>query len=179
MIRLFAAIAVPDAAAQALAALAQGLPGARWSPPENLHITLRFVGEVSEDVADDLDAGLGAVPGSPFDVSLAGVGSFGDGRRIEAIWVGVEASEALSQLQRRCESAARRAGLKADTRTWKPHVTLAYPRGSEGFRVGDWSRRHNLFRAPPFRVDRFGLYSSWRTRGGSAYRLERSYSLGG
>jgi 2'-5' RNA ligase len=177
MIRLFAAIAIPDEVARVLAPLAEGVPGARWSAPENLHITLRFAGEVSETVAEDLDAALGAVSVPPFQTSLAGVGSFGDKDGVRAIWAGVEASEPLSLLRRRCESAARRAGLKADTRAWTPHVTLAYLSGADVMSVAAWSRRHNPLKVPPFRVNRFGLYSSWRTRSGSLYRLERAYPL--
>ena len=177
MIRLFTAIAVPEDAAEALAPLAQGVPGARWSPPENLHITLRFVGDVAENTAEDLDAALGSAVMPPFEVSLAGVGSFGDEGGVNAIWAGVETGEPLGRLRRRCETAARRAGLKADTRVWKPHVTLAYLRGAEVARVAAWTQSHNLLRVAPFEVTRFGLYSSWRTHGGSAYRLERSYPL--
>jgi 2'-5' RNA ligase len=177
MIRLFAAIAIPEEVAQVLAPLAQGVPGARWSAPEQLHITLRFAGEVSEAVADDLDAALSGVTVPPFETALAGVGSFGDEGGVHAIWAGVEACEPLELLHRRCESAARRGGLKADTRVWKPHVTLAYLRGADVARVAAWSQRHNLLRAPAFRVGQFSLYSSWRTRRGSVYRLERAYPL--
>ncbi len=177
MIRLFVAITVPHEAALALEPLANGVPGARWSPKENLHITLRFVGEIAEAAAEDLDSALSAMTTPPFEVALAGVGCFGDDAGVTALWAGVEASETLTILRGRCESAARRAGLKPDTRTWKPHVTLAYLSGAQPARVAAWTRTHNLLRIPPFAVERFGLYSSWRTRAGSVYRLERSYSL--
>ncbi len=179
MIRLFAAIAVPYEAAVSLAAVAGGVPGARWSPAENLHITLRFVGEISETLAEDLDSALGTVSTPPFEVTLAGVGSFGDHAGVTAVWAGVEASELLTRLRGRCESAARRAGLPPDARAWKPHVTLAYLSGAEPARVAAWTRAHSLLRLPPFRVDRFGLYSSRLGRGGSVYTLERSYGLRG
>jgi 2'-5' RNA ligase len=180
MIRLFTAIAVPADTAAALAPLAAGVPGARWSPPDNLHITLRFAGEISETLADDLDLALGGVTAPPFEVRVAGVGSFADQRGVNALWAGVEPNEILSRLRGRCESAARRAGLAPDTRLWKPHVTLAYLSGGEAGRVAAWTRTHALMRAPPFTVDGFGLYSSRRGRsGGSVYRLERSYRLRG
>lgn len=177
MIRLFAAIAVPDAAAEALAPLAAGVPGARWSPRENLHITLRFAGDIAETLAEDLDSALGAVRTPAFAVSLVGVGSFGDGLDIHALWAGVEGGEPLVRLQRRCERAARQAGLRPETRTWKPHVTLAYLSGAGPGRAAAWTAAHSLLRVPPFQADRFGLYSSWATRTGSVYRLERSYPL--
>lgn len=177
MIRLFVGLAVPQAAAEVLAPLAGGVPGARWSPSENLHITLRFAGEVIESIAEDLDSALSAVSVPAFEVALAGVGAFGDRLAPHALWAGVEASEILTRLRGRCETAARRAGLKPDTRAWKPHVTLAYLGDTEPSRVAAWTSAHNLLRVPPFPADAFGLYSSWRTRSGPVYRLERLYPL--
>ena len=177
MIRLFAAVAVPEAAAEVLAPLAEGVPGARWSPPENLHVTLRFAGEVTETIAEDLDSALSAVSVPAFDVTLAGVGAFGDHLAPHVLWAGAEASELLTRLHGRCETAARRAGLKPDTRAWKPHVTLAYLSDTEPARAAAWTSAHNLLRVPPFRAEAFGLYSSWRTRNGPVYRLERRYPL--
>lgn len=177
MIRLFAAIAAPEAAAEALAPLAHGLPGARWVPRDNLHLTLRFAGEISETVAEDLDSALSAVTAPAFDLTLAGVGVFSEAYEPRAVWAGVEAGEPLSILRGRCERAARQAGLAPDNRAWRPHVTLAYLRGAEPARVGAWTQAHSLFRAPAFEVAAFGLYSSRRTRDGAAYRLERLYRL--
>jgi RNA 2',3'-cyclic 3'-phosphodiesterase len=178
MIRLFAAAAVPGDIGEALARRQHGLPGARWRPPESLHITLRFAGDVAENLADDLDAELGVIGGRRFEIALSGVGSFGDGPDIHAVWAGLEESAPLKHLAARCETAARRAGLKADTRAWRPHVTLAYLRRPEPARVAAWIQAHNLLKSPPFAVTAFGLYSTWRIDAGSAYRLERAYRLG-
>lgn len=178
MIRLFAAIAIPGDIAEGLIRRQQGLPGARWRTPEQMHITLRFVGEVTQDVAADLDAELSRVAAEPFDLALAGAGSFGEGHEVRAVWAGVEDSEPLRRLAARCETAARRAGVKAEGRNFKPHVTLAYlRRAADPGRVGAWVQGHNLLRSPPFRVDRFGLYSSWTSPEGSRYELEREYRL--
>lgn len=177
MLRLFAALAVPEDIGEALARRQEGLPGARWRPLEALHITLRFFGEVREDVADDLDATLGGVVGRPMALELEGVGAFGEGEDIHAVWAGVAENAELRQLAGRCESAARRAGLKAETRTYRPHVTLAYLRRPDPAPVATWIQEHNLLKSPPFTADRFGLYSSWQTSEGSRYRLEREYSL--
>ena len=177
MIRLFAAIPAPEAAAEALAPLAQGLPGARWTPRANLHLTLRFAGDIPETVAEDLDSALSAVTAPAFSMTLAGVGIFSEGPEPRAVWAGVEAGEPLSILHGRCERAARQAGLAPDNRAWKPHVTLGYLRGADPARVAAWTQTHSLFRLPPFDVAAFGLYSSRRTREGAAYRLERLYRL--
>jgi len=178
MIRLFAAIAIPEEIVEALVRRQQGLPGARWRPTEALHVTLRFFGEVAERTADDLDAELSVAAGEALTLQLQGVGSFQDGGEVHAVWAGVAESEPLKRLAARCETAARRAGLPADRRAWKPHVTLAYLRRADPGRVAAWIQGHNLLKSPPFRVENFGLYSSHLGDEGAPYRLERSYPLG-
>lgn len=177
MIRLFAALSLPDEAAEALAPFQRGLEGAEWRPREALHVTLRFAGDLREDVADDLDSALAGVGGAPLTLGLAGAGAFGEGRDIHAVWARVTPSEPLSRLARACEIAARRAGLAPDARAYTPHVTLAYLRRPAPRAVADWLAFAEALRVPEFRVDRFGLYSSWRGPDGSRYRLERSYPL--
>ena len=178
MIRLFAAIALPDEIGEGLLRRQHGLPGAKWRPRSAFHITLRFVGEVPENVAEDLDAELAAISVEPLTLSLEAVGAFGEGQAIHAIWAGVADSPSLRRLAARCESAARRAGLAPDRRTWKPHVTLAYLNRPDPGRVAAWIQGHNLLKSPPFRVTSFGLYSSWMGGEASVYRLEAEYPLG-
>jgi len=177
MIRLFAALAIPDDIAESLARRQQGLPGARWRPLDTLHVTLRFFGEVPENQAADLDLELDRINGEPFDYTLAGAGSFGEGDDVRAVWAGVEDNATLNRLAARCETAARRAGLQGESRPYKPHVTLAYLRHAEPTRVAAWIQGHNLLRSPPIRAHAFGLYSSVPTRDGSHYELEREYAL--
>jgi len=178
MIRLFAAIAVPETLIEDLLPLQAGLEGARWRPVEAFHITLRFFGDITEDVADEVDEALTGVGGRSFEVALNGVGAFGEGHRLNAVWAGLEESEPLRRLAARCETAARRAGLKPDTRNYAPHLTLAYLKGADPLDVGAWIARHNLLRTAPFRVEAFGLYSSWSGKAGQSYRLEQTYTLG-
>ena len=177
MIRLFAAIAIPEEIGTTLLPRQDRLPGARWRPLEALHITLRFIGDVPENLAGDLDAELTTVGGGPLELTLAGVGAFGEGADIHAVWAGAEENEGLKRLARACEIAARRAGLKAETRAYKPHVTLAYLRRPDPAEVAAWIQANNLLRTEPFRVTSFGLYSSWQSDQGSWYRLEREYPL--
>jgi len=178
MIRLFAAVAIPPDVAKGLVRRQQGLPGARWRPPETLHVTLRFFGALAEDVAADLDAELAGVRVPPFELALSGVGSFGEGDELRAVWAGVEVSEPLRRLASRCEGAARRAGLKPEGRAWRPHVTLAYLKRTDPGRAAAWIQGHNLLKSPPFGVSAFSLYSSWPSPEGSRYDLEREYPLG-
>jgi 2'-5' RNA ligase len=177
VIRLFAAVEIPEEIGRVLERRQQGLPGARWRPLDALHVTLRFFGETPEPQAADLDAELARVNGAPFEIELSGVGAFGEGQDVRAVWAGVAESEALHRLAARCEAAARRAGLKPETRAFKPHVTLAYVKRAEPTRVAAWIQRHNLLKSPPIRVTWFGLYSSWPSAEGSRYDLEREYPL--
>ncbi len=175
MIRLFAALAIPDDIAEPLSDRLHDLEGARWRPIEALHITLRFFGEMTRPAADDLDAELSMITSPPFALNLQEVGSFGEGHRLDTLWAGVSDSEPLRQLAARCETAARRAGLTAETRTYKPHVTLAYLKRPAPAEVAAWIQANNLLKSPAFGVDRFGLYSSHLTGEGSRYRLEKEY----
>jgi 2'-5' RNA ligase len=177
MIRLFAALPVPPEIAEGLARRQEGVPGARWSPAENLHITLRFFGELTETTAADLDEALGGIGGSPFEIELAGVGAFGEALDVRNLWAGVAPNAALTQLSKRCETAARRCGLKPETRVFRPHVTLAYLKRAPAHRVAAWIADHNLLSSPSWRARAFGLYSSWRSEDGSRYELERTYPL--
>lgn len=179
MLRLFAALSLPDDAAETLKRRQTGLPGARWRTAEQLHLTLAFFGEMREPQADDLAAELlRAATGGPFEITLSGVGAFGEGWRTETIWTGVAPSERLAVLAGRCRAAGERAGLSLPRREYRPHVTLAYLKPqTDPDRVGAWITGHNLLHSPPIRVDRFGLYSSVLTDGGSAYELEREYLL--
>lgn len=177
MIRLFAALSIPPQVGLALTPRQTGILGARWRPLEALHVTLRFYGEVREDVARDLDAELASLRAAPFAIELAGAGAFGEGPDLHAVWAGVAASEPLVRLARTCEIAARRAGLKPDHRHYRPHVTLAYLRHPDPAEVAAWVQANNLLHSPPIAIDRFGLYSSHQTKAGSAYRLEAEYPL--
>lgn len=177
MIRLFTAIAVPPEIGEGLLSRQHGIEGARWRPLEAFHITLRFIGDVQEPVAADLDEALAEIGAPAFELELARAGSFGEGADIHAVWAGVEDSAPLRRLQKAHESAARAVGLKPETRVYTPHVTLAYLKRPAVPEVGAWIQTHNLLHSPAFQVDRFGLYSSWQTKEGSAYRLEREYPL--
>ncbi len=180
-LRLFAALAVPDEIADRLTPLMRGVPGAKWRPRENLHVTLRFFGEVPETLADDIDSELSIIAerAAPFEVALRSAGSFG-GAEPHALFVGAEPSPPLTELAGECERAARRVGLVAEKRKFAPHVTMAYLSGAPLDRVQAFESRLGLFGTPPFRVESFGLYSSWtRKSAPNLYRLEAEYALRG
>lgn len=159
MLRLFVALTLPAAVRDRLCGLMGGVPGARWVPNENLHLTLRFIGDVDEGAAADLDAELSRTPFAPFKLTLEGMGVFGASRRPRALWAGVAPSPELDILQGRVEAAAQRAGQPAETRKFTPHVTLARLKGGDD-RLGRFLESNGLFRAGPFDVTGFSLMRS-------------------
>lgn len=179
MMRLFVGIGLPESVSDRLASLCAGLPGARWVDAEGMHVTLRFIGEVDEGQAEDVNEALAKIEAPAFDIALAGVGTFGTGRKTRALWVGVEAPPALARLQAKVETAVvRGAGLPPEGRKFTPHVTLARFNGRvDDARLQMFAAAHNLFRAGPLKVAAFTLFLSELGRGGSVYTPLADYPL--
>ena len=172
------ALALPDDVAASLALLQAGVPGARWQTRDQLHVTLRFIGEVDGRDGAAIDDALNMIAAPPFEIELKGVGEFG-ARRPHALWAGVRTNEALLHLQRKIETALQRAGQEPEGRKYTPHVTLARLKGTPYGSVADFLTDHALYASTPFPVAGFILYSSHLGAGGSVYRAERAYRLRG
>lgn len=179
MIRLFVGLALPADLCAVLAERQNGVPGARWVEPRNLHVTLRFIGEVDEAAAADIDARLAEVRAPAPPVVLTGLGRFGDDRRARILYVGVDPGPALIHLRDKVESACVRAGVAPERRRFKPHVTLARFSGTPGGRLDDVVAANTAWRPGAFTADRFVLFSSHLGHGGADYTAEREYPLGG
>lgn len=177
MIRLFVGLALPDALRERLAVLACGLPNARWVEARNLHVTLRFIGEVDEATGQDVHESLSEVRAPPLDLMLNGLGTFQSGRRANALWAGVERVPELVHLRDKVESAVVRAGLAPEPRRFLPHVTLARLKDAPLHRVQSYIAANNLFRAGPERIEQFVLFSSHLGRAGADYTAEAEYPL--
>lgn len=177
MLRLFVALEIPHEVRRAIASIGSGLPEARWVAPESLHITLRFIGEVDGDVAEDVDAELVGVRVRRFSIALSGLDCFESSDRVRAVWVPVVAGEELAQLQRGIERAVRRAGVAPDSHKFVPHVTLTRLRRVRVDEVVPYLQHHGDFRAGPFEVDRFTLFRSHMGHGGSHYEPLAHYDL--
>lgn len=175
--RLFVALGLPEAVSTQLTGLIGGIPGARWVPPENHHLTLRFIGEVEPWRADEVDEALAGIRARPFDLTLNGLGLFEKAGRINALWVGVERSEALLRLQAKVETALQRVGLEPERRRFAPHVTLARTERAAPDKLVSFVQAHNLFRAPVMRVEEFCLFSSKLGKEQAVYVPEVVYPL--
>ncbi|SMF62934.1 2'-5' RNA ligase [Azospirillum oryzae] len=177
MLRLFVAVDLTEEIRQRLVGLAGGVPGARWIEQEAMHLTLRFIGEVPEDQAMDIDAALAEVRAPAFQLTFDGVGMFGSGRKARVLWAGVERNEALAHLQAKVESALVRCGLPAEERKFSPHITLARLKDAPADRIGRFLSDRGLFRAGPMPVDHVTLYRSHLGNGGAVYEALREYPL--
>jgi 2'-5' RNA ligase len=178
-LRLFACLDLPPDIADQLVRLQRGVPGAAWRPRENLHLTLRFFGELSPPIADDLDAALDEEGQAiaPFTLQLKGADWFGKDEP-HALYLGVAPNPQLSQLAAACERAARRIGLKPEPRKFHPHVTMAYLKYPQLDRVASFAQRLALFESRPFEAAAFFMWSSQlRADAPSLYREEAVYPL--
>lgn len=178
MPRLFAAIAIPADIAETLDRVRQPTPGAYWIKPEDMHITLRFAGDIDNGRAHEFAAELARIELPAFSLKLEGLGSFG-GDDPRVLWAGVRNCEALDALARACDRAARNAGLPADPRNWKPHVTLARLRHTPVDAVVRVLSRKATFNTAEFFVGSFVLMSSKPGGGGGPYVIEERYTLAG
>jgi 2'-5' RNA ligase len=178
MPRLFTAIELPEALRETLSALEAPLPGAVWTAEDNLHITMRFAGDIDNRAADEFAAELDGIEADAFTLQMSGIGAFG-GNDPRILYAAVAPSPQLEALARAHERAARNAGLAPEKRTFKPHVTLARLRRGRLDAVMRFLQRHARFRAPPFAVTRFVLLSSRPKVGGGPYVEEASYPLRG
>ena len=175
--RLFVAIDLPETVKDHLSTICCGLPGARWVPPEQMHLTLRFIGEVDGGLLRDICEELAVIQGEIFSLQLEGVGFFPPRGKPRVLWVGLHKVEALLQLRNRIESRLVALGLEAEGKKFSPHITLARLKNTPPAKVGRFLENYGLFCSTPFSVASFHLYSSLIGRKGAVHRIEATYPL--
>jgi len=176
MPRLFIAVDLPAALKTAFSGFSGELPLARWVSPEELHLTLRFIGEVDQGTLSAISSALSRIRFAPFPLTLGGVGHFPPGQRPRVLWVGLAPCPALMQLQMELELALLEIGIPAEGRRFSPHLTLARLKETLPAAVSAFEIRHRDLACPPFEVGEFILYSSLLTAKGAIHSKEAVYS---
>jgi RNA 2',3'-cyclic 3'-phosphodiesterase len=174
MPRLFTALEVPRSVAAGLSLLRGGLPGARWIEPEDYHITLRFVGDIDDRMADEFAEALERVKAQPFAISVRGLSVFGS-KNPHALIAVVEAGASLLALQADIDRLCGRLGLPGDPRRFTPHITIARLKNVRPADAGRYLGERGMVYVPDFPASRFVLMSSRESTGGGPYVIEEEY----
>ena len=177
--RLFVAVDAPPDVTESLAALATPVPGFKWTRPETLHLTLRFIGDTPSDAVDALAEKLRAIHGIvSFVLTVGGVGVFPQRGAAQVVWAGIElAHPRLHQLRQRVDDTILAAGLAPDMRSFHPHFTLARCTGATPGAVREFVHAHATFQGPSFVVDRFHLFESRLFPHGAEHSIVETFSL--
>jgi len=182
-VRAFFGLPVPEPQREELgrfvAECARIAPGFRWATLENLHLTVRFVGSVDRPVVEGVADAIASRPSASFELALGDIGTFGRGRAVRVVWLGLRAgADAAVALAALVEAECVRAGLAPEERAFQPHLTLARARAREGSNLGDLPA--DLPAPPelePWRAGELILYSSRLSRSGAIYEVMRALVL--
>lgn len=178
MHRLFVALRPPIAIRQRLIAAMGGIAGARWQDDDQLHITLRYIGEVDGAVAEDVAVALDGLRAAPLTLAIRGVGRFDqrDGRH--AVWAGIAPHGGVAALHRKVDQALVRIGLTPERRAYLPHVTLARLNRRSGS-ADAFLARHATLATEAFACEHMLLYESRLGSDGAAYEAVARFPLRG
>ncbi|APZ99960.1 2'-5' RNA ligase [Sphingopyxis sp. QXT-31] len=174
--RLFVALRPPHSVRVALIAAMHGISGARWQDDDQLHLTLRFIGEVDRHRAEDVAAALGALHAAAVTARIAGVSLFEHQGRPHMVWAGVEPQAPLAALHRKVDQLLARVGVEPETRAFVPHITLARLNRGSG-PVAPFLALHSDLASPDFAFGHVTLYESEMGHGGSRYHPVARYPL--
>ncbi|SCA62435.1 RNA 2',3'-cyclic phosphodiesterase [Chlamydiales bacterium SCGC AG-110-M15] len=173
---LFLAIDIPSEVKKALTALCYGIPETNWILEEKFHITLRYLGELSDHLRLDLQESLHEIEMKKFSIKLKGLGHFSK-KHGGVIWVGIENDENLQNLRKKTDRLLSGNNIPKDRASYIPHASIGYYKKRYAFEVADHLKQHQLFQSDSFSVDHFSLYESHRGSKGSHYYKLESYLL--
>lgn len=177
MHRLFIALRPPRIMREYLLSIMGGVAGARWQDDGQLHITLKYIGEVDHNQAEDIAAALGSIAFPAFDLVLHGVGTFDKKGLHNSLWAGVAPADVVTALHHKIEQACARVGVPREERAFHPHITLARMNRSTG-PFDAFIETYGGLTSPPTSFDHFLLYESHMGHGGSLYEPIARYPLG-
>lgn len=176
MHRLFVAIRPPEHIRDLLIDVMDDGADFRWQDDGQLHITLRFIGEVDRPIAEDLATALSRVSFGRFSIRVSGTGRF-EQRNSGTLWAGIEPKEQLAALAAKVERMCQQVGLEPERRAFHPHITLARWKGRRSREVADFLDRARGLSSEPFEVDAFALFESQLSRHGPHYEEVANYLL--
>lgn len=177
MFRLFTAIDLPPDIVARIQELCYGVPGAKWVQAEQMHLTLRFIGEVDGGVFEDIKDGLGTIKVPGFSLQVKGLGFFPPRKTPRVLWAGLASVEQVNVLRKRIDNLLLGMGLAPEGRKYSPHITLARLHDTPPARVSRFLAGNGLFATAQFPVSEFQLYSSRLTAKGAFHTIEASYPL--
>ncbi|MCK5675174.1 MAG: RNA 2',3'-cyclic phosphodiesterase [Spirochaetales bacterium] len=182
MYRLFIAVPIPDHIRSSLLQLRVNIPGAKWTQEDQLHTTVKFIGEVDGQMFRDIRNKLSEIKIEQFPLQITGVGSFPPGNSSKrsspkVLWAGIEDLILLTRLRNKIESTLNELGIKREGRKFSPHVTLARLKKSNSHGVVEFLSGHSAFKSESFGVEEFRLYSSKLLPGGAVHNIEAVYPL--
>lgn len=175
--RLFTAITIPEEIKAGLEELFVPIEGVKWQDKSQMHVTLRFIGEVDSGTADQIKNALREVEVPPFDISLSKPGTFPESGKPKVIWVGVSHSVMLNELYDQLEEACQNAGLEPDNRSFKPHITLGRNKGNATIEIRKYLDRQVVPDFGSIHVSDFCLFRSDLTPQGAIHHIEKKFLL--
>ncbi len=177
MIRLFVAIQPDVTTCSLLSSLGKSIPGARPVPEEQIHLTIRFIGEVDGAQYHDIKESLFLVKAAPISLFLKGVGHFPPRGRARVIWAGAEPAGDIIILRNKVNRALMECGVTPETRKFHPHITLARFNDIPAGKIAHFLAGNSLLQSPPVIIDKITLYSSHLTPRGALHTRECEYPL--
>ena len=169
MKRLFIALNFPSDIVVKLTELQYGLRGARWVPPQNLHLTLSYIGEASNILLGDLEDVLSSLAAHAFCMQLRGINHFTSKGWSKSIWVGVAEESSLFSLHSKVKNCLQINRIPRDKRQFSPHVTIARLKNVRPEDTAEFIAFNNLFKTRSFRIESFTLFESISKKEGSIY----------
>jgi RNA 2',3'-cyclic 3'-phosphodiesterase len=178
MPRLFVAIDPPECIRDAISALNSAIAGARWMEDDQIHLTLKFIGEVDNPTENQIIHALKKLYIPPFTIILKGIGLFPPRKIPRILWIGVEENPILMRMQAQIERVLASINIEPDPRKFHPHITIARLNNAHQERIGQFIAENNLFCSEPFEVSEFYLYRSYLGKTGSTYVKEATFGEG-
>ncbi len=176
--RLFVAIQPTEPVRAALIALHGEIARARWTPPQHLHLTLRFIGGVSDSARQQIEDALSVVRVQPFFLAVEGAGRFPPRGHPSVVWAGIAGHPHLHQLRQQVDDRLLATGVPFELRPFVPHFTLARTSEASAGAVEQWLKQHRDFTGPAWRVDAFHLMVSDLKPEGAEHRVLKTFPLG-